>query len=96
MQTKLGSFIESLFNTMSGFLLALIVQKVYFNFNHISTTFRQDFMLVVAMTVVSIGRSYFVRRMWNNKWWNDVTQVTIVVLFLLWMIVISSFAYGVM
>ena len=96
MQSKLGSFIEALANTASGFMLALIVQKCYFNIAGIHTTFKQDFYLVVVMTIVSIGRSYVIRRLWNRGWWRDPAMVWCVILFFAWMVILCSMIYGVL
>lgn len=96
MQSKIGSLIEAIANTVSGFLLALIVQKCYFNLTGIHTSFKQDFYLVVVMTVVSIGRSYVVRRLWNNNWWKDPALIWCVILFFAWAIILCGTVYGVM
>lgn len=96
MQTRMSSFIEATCNTLLGFLMAIAVQKIFFQANNIYTTPAQDVQLVVVMTVMSIGRSYVVRRMWNNNWWKDPEQRLIVGAAFVWMIVLCIFAYKVM
>lgn len=96
MQTRLHSFFEATTNTLLGLLLALAVQKFYFHHEHIYTTFQQDVQLIVVMTVMSIGRSYVIRRLWVNEWYKDRDSKLIVICFFVWMIVLCLFAYKVM
>lgn len=96
MQTRLSSLCEAGFNTVVGVLVSLLVQKVVFTAYGISTNFRIDVQILFWFTIVSIGRSYVVRRMWNKGWWKDPTQRVIVVLAVALMIFLCLFAYKVM
>lgn len=96
MQTRMSSLIEVTCNTLLGFLMAIAVQKIFFQANNIYTTPAQDVQLVVVMTIMSIGRSYIVRRMWNSNWWKDPEQRLIVALVMSWMLCLCIFAYKVM
>lgn len=94
MQTKLSSLCEAIFNTVIGVLLSLLVQKVVFTAYGLKTTFNTDIQILFWFTVVSIGRSYVVRRMWNKGWWKDPTQRIIVVLAITFMLSTCFIAYG--
>jgi len=66
MQSRLGSLIEQLLNTGSGFVLSLltwefIVKPVW----HIQTNFAENLTITLLFTVISIARGYVVRRFFN-------------------------------
>ena len=67
MQTKLGSFIESLLNTASGFLLSYLswvfVLPLLFGIKTSPTT---GIGVTAFYTVLSIGRCYVWRRIFNK------------------------------
>ena len=66
MQNKLQSFIESVFTVTSGFIIALAVQLLIFPLYDIDITLCQNIQRVMILTVTSIIRIYFIRRLFNN------------------------------
>lgn len=65
MQTRKMSFIESCVNNFIGLILAYFVQVVVFHLYNIKTSTQEDIEIVLIFTVVSIVRSYIVRRAFN-------------------------------
>ena len=66
-QTKLNSFIESCLNVGSGFIISLIATYYIFPLIGVAITFVQNFKIVCIMTVISIARSYIIRRFFNKR-----------------------------
>lgn len=66
MQSKKGSFAETVISTAVGFLVTLLVQLVVFPIYHIEISTSQNFQIVAIFTVVSIARGYCLRRLFNN------------------------------
>ena len=66
-QTKKESFIESITNIVIGLVIALVAQVAFFQLFNIPISFANNALLVLWMTVVSITRSYLLRRYFNNK-----------------------------
>ncbi len=64
-QTRLGSFIESVVNIGIGFFVALAGQLVIFPMYGIETNFHTNFQIALWFTVLSIARSYVIRRWFN-------------------------------
>ena len=67
MQSKLESLYEASINTFLGFVIAFISQLVFFPIVGIEVTLDQNFTLTVLFTLVSIIRTYAVRRFFNKK-----------------------------
>ncbi len=67
MQSKLESLYEASINTFLGFVIAFISQLVFFPIVGIEVTLVQNFILTVLFTLVSIIRTYIVRRFFNKK-----------------------------
>lgn len=65
-QSKLGSFVEAVVNTFIGLLIAFFAQWLIVWAYSIPLSHKQNFIIVFWMTVVSILRSYVVRRMFNR------------------------------
>lgn len=65
MQSKIQSLIESCTNTAIGFVLALLVQIGLTWMMDIPTSVGQDFVITCIFTIISILRSYTVRRAFN-------------------------------
>ena len=65
MQTKAQSFLEAVVNTAFGLLFALIIQALLFELVEIKATAEQNLIVVIGMTLASVGRSYVVRRIFN-------------------------------
>ena len=67
MQSKLDSLIEAVLSTFLGFVISFISQLVFFPIVGIEVTLAQNFILTVLFTLVSIIRTYIVRRYFNKK-----------------------------
>lgn len=65
MQSKRASFYESLFNTLSGFLLSLIVGYFLYPLFGMPQSFNSSFWITVIFTIISIVRNYGCRRLFN-------------------------------
>lgn len=66
MQTKKHSFIESLVNVLVGYLVAVASQMVIFPIFNIHIPVIDNFIMGIWFTIISIIRSYAVRR-WFTK-----------------------------
>lgn len=64
-QSKRASFMESLFNTFSGFLLSLIVGYFLYPYFGMRQSLGDSFWITVIFTVISIVRNYGSRRLFN-------------------------------
>ena len=65
-QSKLESFVESCLNTATGFIVSLtfwtfVVVPVW----HLPVSMRQNLIITVWFTVLSVARSYVWRRFFN-------------------------------
>jgi hypothetical protein len=68
-QSKKESLVESVVNTGFGFGLALAAQEVLCWAYDLQLTTQENVIITLWMTVLSIGRNYFVRRVWNRRFW---------------------------
>lgn len=66
MQTKKHSFIESIVNVLIGYLIACGSQIVIFPFFDIHIPLSDNFLIGMWFTLISIIRSYLLRR-WFTK-----------------------------
>lgn len=66
MQSKLGSFVESLANIAVGYTINLIAQMVIFPLFGVHVTVSKCAGIGLAFTAISIVRSYCIRR-WFNR-----------------------------
>lgn len=66
MQTRRMSFIEAWVNVLVGIGLAFVVNATLHAALHIQMTARENVMLTGAFTVLSLVRSYFLRRIFNR------------------------------
>lgn len=76
-QTKKQSLIESVTNVLIGMAISLIVQIIVYPLMDIEVKFIQNIYLTLIFTVVSIARSYVVRRFFNNKIGVHISEITI-------------------
>ena len=67
MQTKLESFIESFTNILIGYIVALISQLIIFPFFDIHINFTDNLLIGLYFTIISLIRSYMIRRFFNRK-----------------------------
>ena len=65
MQLKKHSFLESCVNVMIGYGVAVASQVIIFPMFDIHIPLRDNFVIGLWFTVISIGRSYFLRRLFN-------------------------------
>lgn len=66
-QTKLGSFIEALFNVVIGFGVALFSQIIVFPLVGIHVPIETNLEIGAWFTLISIIRSYVIRRWFNAR-----------------------------
>ena len=67
MQTKYQSLIESLTNILIGYLTALLSQVLIFPLFNIYVTFQDNLLIGLYFTIISLIRSYLVRRYFNKR-----------------------------
>ena len=65
MQSRKMSAIESVANVAIGYLLSVAVQVATFPLFGIDLPIRDNFLLGIFFTVVSLSRSYAIRRFFN-------------------------------
>ena len=66
-QTRLMSLVETLTNILVGFAVSLISQLWIFAAYGIHLALSDNLMITVWFTVVSIARSYALRRYFNSR-----------------------------
>ena len=67
MQTKKQSLIESFINVLIGYLTALLSQVLIFPLFDIDVSFQDNLLIGLYFTIISLIRSYLVRRYFNKK-----------------------------
>ena len=67
MQTKTQSLIESCINILIGYFVALLSQVAIFPLFDIHVSLGDNLLIGVYFTIISLFRSYFVRRFFNKK-----------------------------
>ena len=71
MQTKYQSLIESLTNILIGYLTALLSQVLIFPLFDIYVSLQDNLLIGLYFTIISLLRSYLVRRYFNKRIKND-------------------------
>ncbi|MES2348465.1 MAG: hypothetical protein V4641_12960 [Pseudomonadota bacterium] len=66
-QTRLGSFIEACINVVIGFTINFTANMLIFPFFGFHITLSDNFLLGLIYTVISIVRSYVIRRWFNAR-----------------------------
>jgi hypothetical protein len=66
-QTRLGSLIEALFNVVIGFAINMLANMLILPLVGFHITLGQNLFIGVLYTVVSVVRSYCVRRWFNAR-----------------------------
>ena len=66
-QSRLSSFIEAVANTAIGFVIALASQFVLFPLVGIHVSMGTQLELVTYFTIISVIRSYILRRWFNAR-----------------------------
>ena len=67
MQTKYQSLIESLINILIGYLTALLSQVLIFPLFDIYVSLQDNLLIGLYFTIISLLRSYLVRRYFNKR-----------------------------
>jgi hypothetical protein len=67
MQTRKHSVVESIANTMTGYLVSLCASLWIYPLMGWPVTFVQANIITLFFTVLSIGRNYAVRRVFNRR-----------------------------
>jgi hypothetical protein len=67
MQTKKQSFVEALSNTFIGFSISYLSTFLIFPLMGFNSSYKQNLIITIYFTIVSILRSYAVRRFFNKK-----------------------------
>lgn len=65
-QSKLGSLVEAAVNMAIGFAIAFAAQNVIFPLYGIHVSSGEHAQITVLFTVVSLARSYALRRLFNK------------------------------
>jgi hypothetical protein len=68
-QSRKASLAEAVANTTIGFVISWGATLTAMWLVGFSMTFHQLWWYTWFMTIVSVVRSYWVRRMWNAEWW---------------------------
>tara|TARA_Y100000310_G_scaffold325691_1_gene389520 strand:+ start:402 stop:617 length:216 start_codon:yes stop_codon:yes gene_type:complete len=66
-QSKTQSMVEAVTNVIVGYLVALVSQLIIFPVFNIDIPLTSNIMIGLWFTVVSLFRSYIVRRYFNKK-----------------------------
>lgn len=67
MQTKTLSILESITQTVAGFVISLGIQLLIYPALNIQVTLSQNITITSIFTLASIGRGYVIRRIFNKK-----------------------------
>ena len=65
-QSRIHSLIEALVNVAVGYCIAVVAQIIVFPLFGVHISLRQNIEIGIIMTVVSIARSYTLRRVFNH------------------------------
>lgn len=68
-QSRMSSLYEAVVNTLIGFVVAMASTAIIMPMYGIYPSFNMNFQLTAWFTLVSVIRSYFVRRMWETQSW---------------------------
>ena len=67
MQSKFQSLIESFINILIGYLTALLSQLLIFPLFNINIPIQDNLLIGLYFTLISLVRSYIIRRYFNKK-----------------------------
>ena len=65
-QTRLMSLVESVANVIVGYGVAVVTQILIFPIFGLQTTLAQNLKMGAVFTIVSLGRSYALRRLFER------------------------------
>ncbi len=66
-QSRKSSLVEALTNIAVGFGVALVSQLIIFPLYNVHVPFTTDLVITLWFTVISLVRSYFLRRLFNAR-----------------------------
>lgn len=69
MQSKRQSFIEACVNTAIGLLLALLVNALLMVMVGVKASWAQNLFITAGHTVISVIRTYAIRRFFTSEGW---------------------------
>lgn len=64
-QSKKSSFLESCLNILIGYIVAIAAQLIIFPVFGINIPLHENLLIGAFFTIVSLIRSYFIRRLFN-------------------------------
>lgn len=67
MQTRMMSFIEAMTNIVVGYAVAVITQLLVFPLFGLAASLGDNLMIGLIFTIVSLVRSYMLRRLFNAR-----------------------------
>lgn len=76
-QSRLGSLAEAVVNTAIGLLVAMFATAGICKLYGIPMTWENNFIITFWMTVLSVLRSYLLRRLFNFNWLRIKTNAKI-------------------
>lgn len=76
MQSRYQSFIEALLNVLIGYVVALASQLLIFPLFEIKVSFTENLLIGGYFTIISIVRSYAIRRWFNKKLHNAAVYIS--------------------
>lgn len=71
MQSKRQSFKESVANVIVGYAVALVSQLIVFPIVGVQSTISQNIEISLFFTIISLVRSYLIRRIFNKSELNN-------------------------
>ena len=66
MQSRFLSALESIANVMVGYIVAIVAQTIVFPIFDVYISMSDNLMIGAIFTLVSLVRSYFLRRVFNR------------------------------
>ena len=66
-QTRLGSLYEALINVMIGFTINFVANMLIFPLFGLHISLSDNFLLGCLYTIISVARSYVIRRWFNGR-----------------------------
>ena len=66
MQSKSLSIIEAITNTIAGLATSFVIQLIIYPILKIDVTLNQNIIITIVFFIVSILRSYLLRRLFNK------------------------------
>lgn len=75
-QTRLGSFVESIINVIIGFIINYSANLLIFPLFGMHISAVNNFYLGCIYTIISVVRSYIIRRYFNSQLTTTANRVT--------------------